>query len=206
MAEKSFILMSLKDKKSKKLASLLNSDTARNILEHLSKKEFATESDISKETGIPLSTVHYNLKLLRENNLVNEEEFHYSEKGKEVVHYKAANKYIIIAPKEEEDSILEKLKNIIPSFIGLIVVSGLWLLNKFLTVGGANLAESTAAYSVQDQVVRAAPEAMMLKTSQAAPIVSNSGSLEPIFWFVAGGIFVLAIYGIFVSLKKLKKR
>lgn len=123
MAEKSFVLMSLKEKQSKKLASLLNSDTARKILDYLSTVEYATETQISKETGTALSTVHYNLKLLRENKLVNEEEYHYSEKGKEVIHYKAANKYIIIAPEGEDDSILEKLKNILPGFIGLIVGS-----------------------------------------------------------------------------------
>lgn len=210
MAEKSFVLMSLKDKKSKKLANLLNSETARNILEFLSKKEYATESEISKDTGIALSTVHYNLKLLRENNLVNEEEFHYSEKGKEVTHYKAANKYIIIAPEEQDDSLLEKLKNIIPSFIGLIVVSGVWVLSKFvLTAKNSNFASNTAesaAYAVQDEALRSVPEAALMKTAEATTSVATSSPLEPVLWFFAGGLFVLAVYGAYLALKKLKNK
>lgn len=208
MSEKSFLLVSLKDNKAKKLASLLNSATARKVLEFLSKKDFATETDISKETGIPISTVHYNLKILKENKLVNEEEYHYSEKGKEVIHYKAANKYIIIAPDDEDSSVLDKIKGLIPSFVGLCVVSAVWLVSAFFSktaylssAGDSFVAEvePVALKAATDSVSSSAPS-----LAQASVQSSSVGGLlwwEPVFWFFIGGTFVILIIFLFKLVK-----
>ena len=75
-------------------------DTARKILDFLSKESSASETDIAKRLKVPLSTIHYNLQALMKANLVEAEEFHYSQKGKEILHYSLANKLIIIAPKK----------------------------------------------------------------------------------------------------------
>ena len=103
---KNFLLVSLEEKKAKKIAEVLNNSTSRKIIDHLAKKD-STESEISKDMDIPISTVHYNLKLLQEAGLVTVEEFHYSQRGKEVNHYSLANKYIIIAPKSEDLSFVD---------------------------------------------------------------------------------------------------
>src|SRR6056297_814961 len=113
MDDKSFVLMSLKEDKVKKMTQVLNNNTCRKILEYLSTHDKATATDMSKDLSLAMSTVHYNLKQLVENNLVTSNEYHYSKKGKEVVHYGLANKYIIIAPKEDK-SILDKLKGFLP--------------------------------------------------------------------------------------------
>ena len=99
MAKKSFLLVSLKENKAKELAQAIANESCRKILDYLADKEDATETEISSKLNIPISTVHYNLKQLLAGSLVVVDEFHYSEKGKEVNHYKLANKYIIIAPK-----------------------------------------------------------------------------------------------------------
>jgi len=119
MAKESFLLVSLKESKAKKLAQVISNESCRKILDYLSEKE-ATETDLAKKLDIPISTVHYNLKHLIDAGLVTAEEFHYSEKGKEVNHYKLANKYIIIAPKVF--GIKEKLKSILP--VALIIGLG----------------------------------------------------------------------------------
>ena len=57
---------------------------------------------LAKAMNLPLSTVHYNLQLLLKAGLVSADNYHYSEKGKEVLHYKLSNKYVIIAPKKTD--------------------------------------------------------------------------------------------------------
>src|SRR3989338_9327169 len=112
MAKKNFLLLSMEDSKIKKISNVISNESCRKLLDFLSEKE-ATESEISEKLNIPISTVHYNLQQLVEAGLVSADEFHYSKKGKEISHYKLANKYIIIAPKSTY-GIKEKLKSILP--------------------------------------------------------------------------------------------
>ena len=125
MKEESFIMVSLKEENAKKLAQVISNDTCRKILECLANKK-ATETELSEKLGVPLSTVHYNIQQLVASKLVEAGEFHYSKKGKEVIHYSLANKYIIIAPKEDE-GFLQKLKEIMPAaLVGIISTAGLY--------------------------------------------------------------------------------
>jgi predicted transcriptional regulator len=64
MADESFLLVNLKEDKSKKLAQVLSNESCRKILEFLTQNKSATETEISEKLNIPLSTVHYNLKHL----------------------------------------------------------------------------------------------------------------------------------------------
>ncbi|MBN1792714.1 helix-turn-helix transcriptional regulator [Candidatus Woesearchaeota archaeon] len=126
MVKDPFLLVSLEESESKALAQVMSNDTARKILDFLSKEESATETSISKRLKVPLSTVHYNLQALVKANLVAAEEFHYSEKGKEVLHYRLANKLIIIAPKRTSaESFREKLRGLLPVGIISVAIGGL---------------------------------------------------------------------------------
>jgi predicted transcriptional regulator len=212
MPNKNFLLLSLEDKKTKKIANVVSNESCRKILDFLSQKE-ATESELAEKLQIPISTVHYNLQQLMETGLINTEEFHYSKKGKEVLHYKLANKYIIIAPKSTY-GIKEKLKSILP--VGLIAVGAAGLIqlfsgyfNKSTLFAGQNLmvAKSTvmekavigaqdaasASIAVEKAVVEAAPEAVQ----QAAPIMADKVYLIPqniALWFLIGALFALVVY------------
>jgi DNA-binding transcriptional ArsR family regulator len=115
MTSKNFLLLSLEDKETKKIANVVSNESCKKILDFLAEKD-STETEIAEILGIPLSTVHYNLKQLSDVGLVHSDEFHYSDKGKEVKHYKIANKYIIITPKKTE-KLSDILKKLIPSFI-----------------------------------------------------------------------------------------
>ena len=110
MTKNNLLLLDLNDTKTKKLAETITSDTSRKILNYLAEKD-DTEANMSKILNIPISTVHYHLQKLQDAKLVMVEEFHYSKKGREVNHYKLANKYIIIAPKKIS-GLKEKLKGI----------------------------------------------------------------------------------------------
>ncbi len=119
MAKQSFLLVSLQEDKAKKLAQAVTNDSCRKILDYLADKD-ATETELAEKLGLPISTVHYNLKQLAGAGLVSADEYHYSEKGKEVNHYRLANKYIIIAPKSTF-GLKEKLKSILP--VAFITIS-----------------------------------------------------------------------------------
>ena len=122
MAKSSFLLVNLQEDQTKQLAQVITNDSCRKILDYLADKS-ATETELSEKLSVPLSTVHYNIQALVKAGLVQAEEFHYSSKGREVLHYKLANKYIIIAPKSTY-GIKEKLKAILPT-LGIIGAASL---------------------------------------------------------------------------------
>jgi len=205
MPEESFILVNLKDNKSKKLAQVISNETSRKILDFLSRKE-ATETKIAKELGVPISTVHYNLKHLREANLVQVDEFHYSEKGKEVDHYKLSNKFVIIAPETKKiETIKQKLGKILP--VALVSLAGAGFVHLFTKGFGrvsmfsartmaavsdkaaSSLAESgsmiQAAPAAAEQVARESPRAVEY-AAQAIPSIA--------LWFLIGSVFAIVAY------------
>jgi DNA-binding transcriptional ArsR family regulator len=201
-----FLLISLEEKKAKKIAEAINNETGRKILDQLSKKE-STESELAKELDIPISTIHYNLKQLMEANLVIVDEFHYSSKGKEVNHYKLANKYIIIAPKQSDNRFMEALQKIIPLGIITAVAGGLLTVSRFVNSGATNSMAKSAG-------IEAAPGLMaessggMMATPTAMPQVANisrpflqSGMIT---WFFIGALSIIIIYFLYEVVKRRK--
>ncbi len=186
MGKESFLLVSLKEEKAKKLAKVVGNESCRKILDFLASKE-ATETEISKKLGLPISTVHYNLKHLTEAGLVVVEEFHYSPKGKEVNHYKLANKYIIIAPKSTF-GIKERLKSVLP--VALLVGASAMVI-QLVRMGAGRVGTFGAA---KETVAAAAPDAF--RAVSPAPA-------SPIWWFLAGAFVTIVIY---LSLDFIKSR
>ena len=183
--DNTFLLLSLDEDKAKKLANVISSDACRRILDLLAQKE-ATETTVANELGMPISTVHYNLKQLLDAGLVKVDEFHYSEKGREVNHYTIANKYIIIAPKTTE-SLANKLKRILPV---LAIVAATGLAMQFIGSNAQRAGEQTFS--------KAAESSAVLQTSaQAQPNIA--------LWFAAGALFALVVYLIYdVAKERLK--
>jgi len=192
MAKKdTFLLVSLEEENAKKLAQVITNESCRQILDLLSQKS-ATETEISKELNLPISTVHYNLQQLLKSKLVDAKEYHYSEKGKEVLHYSIANKYIIIAPKNATESIKDKLMKLIPvAFF----------------ISAATLGISIFSKNSPQVAMKATPMLAGEKTYTSAtePIIQSTA--QPIWlWFLVGSLFALFIF-YFINLiyKKMKK-
>lgn len=164
--ENTFLLLSLEEEKAKKVANVINSEVSRKLLDSLANKD-STESELSRDLGIPISTVHYNLRQLVEAGLVKADEFHYSEKGKEVNHYSIANKYIIIAPKSIE-SIASKLKRIFPVFLVAILTGFL--------LQALNIAQTTRVTetSTMNMVMKQAPQSIIDTLKQTQSIGSGA--------------------------------
>ncbi|GIU68861.1 MAG: hypothetical protein KatS3mg002_0097 [Candidatus Woesearchaeota archaeon] len=196
---KNFLLISLEEKKAKKIAEVINNDTSKKIIDFLAKKD-ATESELSKELGIPISTVHYNLKQLRDAGLVVVEEFHYSKKGKEVNHYTLANKYIIIAPKTENNKLVEALKNILP--IAIITAGVAFVMQLFNTITSSR---SNALMNLESVATDQASEAsakLMAATPMVQEVASQALQTTPVTYFLIGGIAVIIIYFLYELIKR----
>lgn len=210
MAKKeSFILVSLKEGKSKKLAHSISNATCRRILNFLAENENATESQVAKELKMPISTVHYNLKLLKESGLVDVEEFHYSKKGREVDHYTLANKYVVIAPRASE-KVIDKLRRVLPVAIIVVIIAGFMKVFSKFFIGVASFtseyippatkmlaARSKEAMDVakEEAVSELAPKAV--EVSQKIPFLSNTA----IIWFLIGAVLAVVLFFLF-SLRK----
>ncbi len=211
--DNAFMLVSLKDKGAKKLAQVISNDTCKRILELLAKKE-ATETELSKELGMPMSTVHYNLQNLVEAKLVNAGEYHYSEKGKEVLHYSLANKFVIIAPDNADESILNKLKSLIPAGV---IAGGIAFAVKFLEIanfGFGKIAESKvgvaeAEISQKAMVLEAAaPDTALMMVEESAPAAMPAPQIAPeptniLFYIILTIILTIIIY---LAIEYAKKR
>ncbi len=201
MASKNFLLVSLEESKAKQLAQIVSSDVCRRILDHLSVKDsHATEVEISRELSIPLSTVHYNLKQLLQSGIVKAEEFHYSQKGREVLHYSLANKYIIIAPTAADtEGLANKLRKILPV---VLAVAGAGAVIQFFST----IKSSATAFgqSTQAPMMQKAVETTALQT-QAIQAPSQQPSVA--LWFVLGGLFALAAYFVYIYISsRLRKK
>ncbi|HIH04875.1 TPA: helix-turn-helix transcriptional regulator [Candidatus Woesearchaeota archaeon] len=191
MADKKFLMLSLEDKATKKVANAVSNESCRKILDVLSDKD-ATESGVAQKLGIPLSTVHYNLRQLVDAGLVSAEEFHYSTKGKEVLHYKLANKYIIITPREVT-GIRGKLRRILP----ITFIAGGAALVAQLVADYVSLPPQEAAMMqpvVMESAMLKTADAMYSAAGQAPAHALSWGSFEVALWFFIGSLAALLIH------------
>ncbi|MEA2036641.1 MAG: helix-turn-helix domain-containing protein [Nanoarchaeota archaeon] len=216
MAKKSFLLVSLQENKAKELATVISNDSCRKILDYLAEKEDATESEISEKLGIPISTVHYNLKNLIKAGIIEVEEFHYSKKGKEVNHYKLANKYIIIAPKTTH-GIKEKLRSILPVSLFALAGAGLiQLYTNYFLPGKGKIMQAAAPTmmkvfdeggipeaEVMESGASEGARAVMEKVPEVLPQVMQQAPNYAL-WFLLGCVFVIVLVIIFELIKAKK--
>jgi DNA-binding transcriptional ArsR family regulator len=189
MGKESFLMVSLEEEKSKKLAQVLSNDTSRKILDLLSRTDMMTETEIAKELKIPLSTAHYNLSLLVKSDLINDNHFTYSEKGKKISHYQLSNKYVIIAPKKSE-KIFEKLKDFLPAVV-ISALAGI-LIKYFWPIQRAGEDMVRNINVIEDSLVKTTADEVIGLTAEP---VSNAfaSSQDFAFWFLAGSLFALLI-------------
>lgn len=194
MAKQNFLLLSLDDLKAKKVANIVGNDSCRKILDFLAENE-ATETEIAAKLSLPISTVHYNLDLLKTAGLVDWDKYHYSEKGKEVKHYKLVNKYIIIAPKNDP-GFLEKLKNLFPAFLlSAVGAFGVYFASNFEPEQVAMM----ESYKAADDVSLMAMDTAMVA---AEPSLWSIIVAEPAFWFLLGAFFGLGMYLLYRIIRK----
>ena len=199
MPNKNFLLLSMEDDKIKKISNVISNYSCRKILDYLSAKE-STESELAEKLQIPISTVHYNLQQLMETGLIDSKEFHYSKKGKEINHYRLANKYIIIAPKKTF-GIREKLKGILPVAVIAAGAAGIiQLYNAYfskISFASSQSASKAFAEGLSDN----APSALTM-AAPAANQAIRASTPNYALWFLFGALFALAVYFIIGAIRK----
>ena len=202
--DNAFLLVSLEEEKAKKLAQVITNDVCRSILDRLVKKE-ATETELSRALGVPISTVHYNIRQLVESGLVVAEEFHYSEKGREVNHYKLANKHIIITTKpSEKESLPAAVRKVLPVFLITVVAAGvLHLLTRAMTVFEGTAERVTQPFAAT-KIQQVAYNASDTAAQAAARIAAQQPSVSVALWFIVGAMFALAALVIYEKVIKKK--
>jgi len=226
MAKKdTFLLVSLQEEKAKEIAQIVTNTTCRRILDFMSLKEDTTESEIAKTLDIPISTVHYNLEMLKKARLIESEEYHYSPKGKEVSHYRLASKYIIIAPKSTH-GIKEKLRSILP--VGLLTAAAAFfvnILNKTPGVAREVLSDSLLYDNVVEETASGSLGSIASSPSSVTSVASSANSVtvpiqkevilgvqqavteqsimqSPVFWFIIGAVFAILMYLLIEHIRK----
>lgn len=176
MPKSNLLILDIADAKTKKLGETITNETSKKILNHLSDKE-ETEMNIAKQTSIPLSTVHYHLQKLQEAGLVTVDEFHYSQKGREVNHYKLASKCVIITHNNASE-VRDKLKDI---FIAILAVG---VIGFFITL----VQQTSKMASMSKASVPMIQEAM---TATAA----TASEANMLFYFILGAsTIILALF------------
>jgi len=192
MSKKNFILLSMEDDKIRKISNIISNDSCRKILDYLANKE-ATESELAETLQIPISTVHYNLQQLVGTGLVSADEYHYSPKGKEVNHYRLANKYIIIAPKKTY-GIKEKLRSILPVALIAAGAAGIIQLVQKFPQQGTFAAQEAAMKSVAADREIASSAPAMAQVADTVQIVVSPLWKNIALWFLIGAVFALLVY------------
>jgi DNA-binding transcriptional ArsR family regulator len=180
MVDETFMLLSMKD--SKAVADAISNKTAQKIIAYLTEHKESTESELSKELKVPLPTVHYNIQQLKKAKLIEAKEFFWSKKGKEMLVYKLAKKYIIISPDSSEGT-LSKLKNILPITLLSLVGSGavyLYQKTKFIASDVKFKATESAITMGKKIAEESDPQEILIQ--------------EPNFalWFLAGSLFIIS--------------
>jgi DNA-binding transcriptional ArsR family regulator len=193
-----FFLVDLNESKTKQLAETITNDTSRKILNYLTEKE-DTEAKIAETLGMPISTVHYHLQKLQEAGLVKVDEFHYSQKGREINHYKLANKYIIIAP-QKVSGLREKLRGILPAVVIITGVGVAVQLYSYLSTNFATEVVQESAPVMARKMVEDTASGLMAESAPALMATAPEAITPAFTWnafaigFIAGGIVALGIY------------
>ena len=179
-----YILVSLEDERSKKIAESISNKTARKVLDYLSTKEEAGTEEISKKLNLPISTIDYNLKNLKKAGLVETKHFEWSQKGKRIVLYSVAKKLIVIAPKLS--NLKKELKNIIP-LVGIAAVISI-IIQYFSSITRQPMLQ--AAKSEAGVV----SEDLALNAAQFVPTAVQQTSPSYGLWFFFGALFIIVVY------------
>ena len=193
-------------KEASSLAKIISSKTAQEMIKYIGENEKCTATQIKKDLGIPASTVHYNLKALTDSEIIDDSEFTYSSKGKQVSHYTLTNKILIIVPPKQ--NITAQLKAFIPGLLTVGGVVGLAFIIKMFTArSSGNVMKSSdlfAAPMMENSVSRI--------VTQSAELGIDNSITTSIPWYFSNGFFIglalasVCLIGTYLLVKFIQKR
>ena len=119
---KKFHIFNFWDDSSDELVEIMNNKTCKKILKYL-KKKGGSETDVSKDLTIPISTVHYNIQKLIKSKLIKIKDFYWSEKGNKVYVYESTDNVFVFAQNKSEDVRKQIMKLFSIFVISLVAIS-----------------------------------------------------------------------------------
>jgi len=183
------------------LAKIISSKTAQNMIKYIGDHEKCTASQIKNDLKIPASSVHYNLKALVESKIIDDSEFTYSSKGKNVVHYSVSEKILIIIPRKQTNPI--ELKTLIPGILAVSTIIVFSFISKLFQNSSSRLFQSKNEFALDSAIMSASPRA-----SSVAIQTTNTASN----WFLSSefilGLVIASIcfIGSILLFKYIKKK
>jgi len=172
------------DERLKSISEILGNPSCKKILNLLSERR-ASETDISRELGMPLNTVGYNIKKLLESGLIEKAEHFFSVKGKRMPVYKVSNKSIVISPRK---SVIGKLKSIVP----VALISGVFT---GLVAWYCNSGVQYAAKNEFDRVAESGASGVLTASSDVGNgIIQTIVSSSAWEWFLIGSISAIILF------------
>jgi len=191
MTEK-YIIFSLDDERAKKFGEAISNKTCKKIVNFLAERE-ASASEISRELGMPLNSVDYNIKKLIAVGMIEKvKKFFWSVKGKRIESYRVVNKVIVISPKKTD--VYSKLKGFVP----VVVLSAILTMVVGMYYNTSNSVQNLAEFSAKEAVMTAAPESadLVVGSVQSSGIVSYISYFSPWAWFAIGAGLAIVTFAI----------
>ncbi len=184
MKSEKVINLDLDDSRISKIGEVIGNKTCRKILELIAEREMS-ESEIADELKIPINTVGYNIKKLRESGLIEEsKEILWSEKGKRVRKYGVSNKKIVISPR--------KANKLNLSLLGLAGVSGIaGLVMKFL--GNKTYSAQDLSYATESTSLSVVESSREIAYKESVGAFGNLSFLDPAFFFISFAVILLIV-------------
>ena len=174
------------------LLSALSSDTAREVLATL-HDEPDTPSGVADRVDTSLQNAQYHLGNLDDADLIEEIDTIYSEKGREMSVYAAADRPLVVfAGSEAERGGLEDALKSLLGAVGVLAAASLvvqWRLGDLPGLGATGGADAGRGVST-----------MEAETTQAA--ADAGASLPPGLLFFVGGLVALAVVGAALYLRR----
>ncbi|MFH1823512.1 MAG: hypothetical protein ABH817_02245 [archaeon] len=175
---KKYILVSMEDEKSNKLAGVLGSKSCKKMVNFLSETKEASQKDISVALKMPLNTLEYNLKKLIGSGLIERSKnFFWSKKGKKILMYKISNKSILISPRSTQ-KVNSKLTSI-------LIMFGFTALATFLV---KIISESN------NFIVNYAKSEVLTAPGIGEDLIATPIPTLVWPWFLAGALFIVTLF------------
>ncbi|MDN5320283.1 MAG: hypothetical protein PWP49_703 [Thermococcaceae archaeon] len=195
-----FEIIDVGDEKAKELAQILTNETSLLILRLLQERTLSM-SEITKELGIPMSTVSYHLDKMTRVGLVEIAGKKYGKRLQEVKLYRAASKPILLLPrgipvKKRFLKVFEKIQIISLGVAGLLS-SAVYAISSRLLAEESRLAARNATYTIEQTPINI--------ESVNETVISKLAGASSIPYLLAILVFVVTFFLIprYIMVKKI---
>lgn len=194
MTDEKFMLVSMDDLRSKKIADALGNKTCRKIIDYLAEKNEASAKDLSDSLKIPLNTLDYNIKMLLDSGIIEKKKnFFWSKKGKKISMYGLSNKSIVISPKNSK--VGSKLKSLIAP--ALLIGVSTFAVYVYQKISNASQYVSSRGNEIMKTV--SDNSAGLISGTSGTPVYNPDiffNNFHGWIWFLCGSALALIIFSI----------